>query len=185
MAGDDVDRRRSGFGGRFNILGGHAYDMEVLMGFRLSKLSLDKLVGVHPDLVRLVHKALDLSEVDFSVGEGARAKEQQAEYVRTGKSRTMDSRHLTGHAVDLWAFVDGKVSWDWANYFKIAEAVQKAAIELDTPVVWGGVWDKLLNYVGPNVELAHRMYAERRKLAGKKVFADGPHFELSRKDYPA
>ena len=153
--------------------------------FVFSKASIGRLVGVHPDLTRVVNRALDLSEVDFSVGEGVRTKEQQAEYVRTGKSRTMDSRHLTGHAVDLWAFVDDKINWDWAHYFKIAEAVQRAAIELETPIVWGGVWDKLINDVGPNLELAHNMYTERRRLAGKRVFADGPHFELSREEYPA
>jgi len=113
--------------------------------------------GVHPDLVRVIELAIQITEVDFTVIEGLRTKERQAELVKAGKSQTQNSRHLTGHAVDLAAWVNGTVSWDKAHYHKIAEAMKAAAVKLQVPIVWGGDW---------------------------KTFFDGPHFELDRKVYP-
>lgn len=127
-------------------------------GFVLSKRSRDRLTGVHPDLVEVVKLALDKSTVDFTVLEGVRSKTRQAQLVANGASQTMNSRHLTGHAVDLGAYVGGTVRWDWPLYHKIAEAMKAAAAELNVPIVWGGDW---------------------------RTFKDGPHFELRRKEYPA
>lgn len=86
--------------------------------------------------------------------------------------------------MDLAACVSGSPRWDWPLYYKLAEAVKQAAIELSTPIVWGGVWDKLLNDLGDTEDEAAQ-YVVRRKALGKKAFIDGPHFELSRKEYPA
>lgn len=152
--------------------------------FILSKKSLSRLEGVHDDLVRVVKRAIEFTQIDFTVLEGVRSKARQAQLVASGASKTMDSRHLTGHAVDLAAYVAGSPRWDWPLYHKLAEAVQQAAIELGTPVVWGGVWDKLLNDLG-DTEDEVAQYVVRRKALGKKAFIDGPHFELSRKEYPA
>lgn len=152
--------------------------------FILSKKSRDRLAGVHPDLVKVVERAIEITEIDFTVLEGARSKARQAQLVASGASKTMDSRHLTGHAVDLAAYVAGSTRWDWPLYYKLAEAVQQAAKELSVQIVWGGVWDRVLNQIGdPADEVAS--YVQRRKALGKKAFIDGPHFELSRKEYPA
>ena len=123
----------------------------------LSRRSRDRLVGVHPDLVRVVEAAIARTPVDFMVTEGLRTPLRQAALVRAGASRTLNSRHLTGHAVDVCALVDGKVRWDWPLYPRIAGAFKAAAMALDVPIVWGGDWPRL---------------------------RDGPHFELDRSRYP-
>lgn len=142
--------------------------------FRLSRRSLSRLDGVHPDLVRVVKRAIEITEVDFAVTEGLRTIERQRELYKAGASRTMNSRHLTGHAVDLVALVDGKVRWDWGLYFEIAGAMRRAAIDLNVPVRWGGAWADLR-------ELPGRITAESLS----RSFPDGPHFELPRSAYPA
>ncbi|KMQ97796.1 phagelysin [Lasius niger] len=116
-----------------------------------------RLEGVHPDLVRVVRRALQLSNNDLTIGEGVRTLAQQQEYYRNGKTQTMNSRHLTGHAVDIWPLVDGAVSWDWKYYYPLAECMKQAAKELNVPIEWGGDW---------------------------KTFKDGPHFQLPWKEYP-
>lgn len=125
--------------------------------YRLSDRSKGRLRGVHPDLVRVVERAIQLTEVDFAVTEGLRTEQRQRELLAAGASMTMRSRHLTGHAVDLAAMVGGAVRWDWPLYHKLAEAMKAAAAELGVPLEWGGDW---------------------------RTFKDGPHFQLSRKDYP-
>lgn len=125
--------------------------------FKLSRRSLERMQGVHPDLVKVVLLAIQLTEVDFGVTEGLRTIEKQREYYAKGASKTMNSRHLTGHAVDLAAYIGSEVRWDWPLYHKIADAMKRAANSLNVPIVWGGDW---------------------------KSFKDGPHFELDRKVYP-
>lgn len=125
-------------------------------GFSLSKQSIGKLQGVHPDLRRVVCRAIQISEIDFKVLEGRRSLARQKELVAAGASRTMNSRHLTGHAVDLGAIVGKKVRWDWPLYAIIAKAMKTAAKELGVPLEWGGDW---------------------------KSFKDGPHFQLPFKNY--
>lgn len=129
------------------------------MGFILSAKSEINLIGVNPDLVKLVRRALELTAVDFVVIEGKRTKERQRELVAAGKSRTMNSRHLTGHAVDVAALDKYKVSWSLPLYRKIADAFKAASAELGIPIEWGG-----------------------EKWA--PGFIDGPHFQLPTKDYP-
>lgn len=124
--------------------------------YRLSSASYRKLQGVHADLVRVVELAIKKTSVDFAVIEGLRNPKRQRELVAAGASKTLNSRHLTGHAVDLAAYVDGGLRWDWPLYHKIAAAMKAAAAELHIPIVWGGDWES---------------------------FPDGPHFELSREKY--
>lgn len=126
------------------------------MGFRLSDRSIKNLAGVHGHLIQVVGRAIELTEVDFIITEGLRTKKRQEELVAAGASQTMNSRHLTGHAVDVAALVGGKVRWDWPLCAKIAVAFKKAAAELGIPIVWGGDWK----------------------------MRDGPHFELDRRKYP-
>lgn len=119
------------------------------MTFRLSARSEARLVGVHPDLVRVVRRAIVITTVDFAVFEGVRTLERQRELYARGASRTMNSRHLTGHAVDLVAWVPdprtGKPGLSWASehYAAIAEAMSEAAYPPTGPYVpleWGGSW---------------------------------------------
>jgi peptidoglycan L-alanyl-D-glutamate endopeptidase CwlK len=128
------------------------------MTFRLSQKSIDRLSGVHPDLVAVVKRALEITEVDFAVLEGVRSRARQEQLFKQKATKTMNSRHLTGHAVDLGAYVGGGIRWDWPLYYQIADAMKAAAAELEIPLTWGGDW---------------------------KTFPDGPHFELPWKQYPA
>lgn len=127
------------------------------MTFKLGPRSVARLKGVHPDLVKVVERAIQLSTVDFTVLEGLRTIERQKALVDAGSSQTMNSRHLDGHAVDLGAWVDGQVDWSWPLYSRIADAMKRAADELNVPIEWGGSWKK---------------------------FPDGPHFQLPWKEYP-
>ena len=122
----------------------------------LGTVSKNNLKGVHPDLVKVVEKAITLTEIDFRVTEGLRSKTRQIELVNKGASKTLNSRHITGHAVDVVALIGGSVRWDWPLYDKIAKAFKQAAKELNIPIVWGGDW---------------------------KTLKDGPHFELDRNVY--
>jgi peptidoglycan L-alanyl-D-glutamate endopeptidase CwlK len=127
------------------------------MAFKLGIRSRMSLRGVHPDLVKVVELALTYSPSDFTITEGLRTKARQKELVAAGASRTMNSRHITGHAIDFAVLVAGKVRWDWQLYPPVADAFKRAAKELDIPIVWGGDWPR---------------------------FRDGPHVELSRAAYP-
>ena len=124
------------------------------MTYRLSNKSLQKLEGVHPDMVAVVKLAISITGQDFSVGEGLRSVSRQKKLVATGKSTTMNSRHITGHAVDLFPY---PLSWDWEYFYPIADAMKAAAKELNIGLEWGGDW---------------------------KSFPDGPHFQLSWEGYP-
>ena len=122
------------------------------MGFKLGTKSLSTLKGVHPDLVIVVKTAIELTECDFTITEGLRTKERQAQLLKEKKTTTSNSRHLTGHAVDLAAWVipegsdKGTVSWDWKYYEQIADAMKKAALELKIPIEWGGDWKSIKDY---------------------------------------
>jgi peptidoglycan L-alanyl-D-glutamate endopeptidase CwlK len=123
----------------------------------LGQRSLSRLEGVHPDLVRVVKKAAALSDLDFTVLEGIRSVERQKQLVAQGASKTMNSRHITGHAVDLAPMIAGEVRWDWPLYHKLAKIVKSAAADEKVPLQWGGDW---------------------------RSFKDGPHWELPWKFYP-
>lgn len=122
----------------------------------LNARSRDRLKGVHPDLVAVVERAATIGPA-FIVTEGLRTAERQKELVAAGASKTLNSRHLTGHAVDLAALVDGKVRWDWPLYHKLAAVMKQAAAELNVKIICGADWVN---------------------------FPDGPHFELDRRHYP-
>lgn len=121
--------------------------------FRLGATSLARLKGVHPDLVRVVKRAIELTKQDFTVLEGLRTKERQKQLVAKGASKTMNSYHITGHAVDIAPIVNGQVSWDWKYYYPVRDAMKAAAKELGVKVEWGGDW---------------------------KSFKDGPHWQVPR-----
>lgn len=127
--------------------------------FKLSDASLKKLEGVHADLQKVVKLAITKTSVDFMVGEGLRTITRQKQLFAEGATKTMNSRHLTGHAIDLFALDEGnKVTWEWKPYyFEINRAMTEAAKELGIAIEWGGDWK----------------------------WKDGPHYQLPWKGYPA
>ena len=116
-----------------------------------------KLSTVHKSLQDLFYAAIGEAPYDFSITEGLRSLERQKQLFKEGKSKTMNSRHLTGNAVDVCIIIDGKTSWDFNDYIKLADYIKKIAKAINVPIVWGGDWES---------------------------FRDGPHFELDRKVYP-
>lgn len=132
--------------------------INIRMAYKLSDRSLSRLAGVHPDLVRVVKRAIEITTIDFTVLEGRRTMKRQLELKRSGATTTLRSRHLTGHAVDLAPFIDGKVSWDWTHYYVLEKAVKQAAKDEGVKIEWGGDW---------------------------KSFRDGPHWQLPWRVYPA
>jgi peptidoglycan L-alanyl-D-glutamate endopeptidase CwlK len=124
------------------------------MGYKLGTRSLQNLSGVHPDLVAVVKRAIEITKQDFTVIEGMRDINRQRQLVKSGASTTMNSRHLTGHAVDIAPW---PISWEWEDFYPIEEAMKLAADELGIDLEWGGDW---------------------------KSFRDGPHWQLSRGAYP-
>ncbi len=143
------------------------------MSIILSQRSLARLEGVHPDLVRVVKKAAAMSDMDFTVLEGLRTVERQKQLLANGATKTMNSRHLTGHAVDLAPVIDGKVSWDWPLYHRLADVMRSASIRENVPIRWGGTWKLLTAIQGP---ITAKVLS--------RSFPDGPHFELPRAAYP-
>lgn len=140
---------------------------------RKGALTMRRIQGVHPDLVKVVERAIQITPVDFTVLEGLRTIQRQQELLKTGATTTLKSRHLTGHAVDLGALIGGKVRWDWGLYLIIADAMKSASEELGIPIRWGGTWDLLYKLKSPIMaDVLHR------------EFPDGPHFELPRDEYP-
>jgi len=127
------------------------------VAFHLGRRSRNRLADVHIDLAVVVVTAIYTTDTDFTVIEGVRTKQRQQELFDVGASKTLNSRHLTGHAVDLAALVNGEVRWDWPLYFKIAGAMKAAAKSCGISIEWGGDWTS---------------------------FKDGPHFQLPWNVYP-
>lgn len=150
------------------------------MGFKLSQRSIERLDGVKDQLVDVVVRAIEITTVDFGVTEGLRTIETQRQYVATGKSQTMDSKHLTGDAVDLVAFVNGQVSWELNLYDNIADAMKQAAIEKNVALRWGAAWNVPdIRLWRGTMEEAMNFYIDERRRQNKRPFIDGPHFELA------
>jgi peptidoglycan L-alanyl-D-glutamate endopeptidase CwlK len=155
-----------------------------MSAYTLGAGSLAQLNGVHKDLVAVVHRAIQLTTQDFAVTDGLRTAEEQKKLVDSGASQTMNSRHLTGHAVDLVPYIHGKVRWEWPPIFTLALAVRQAAKELKVPLRWGAAWDTDFTASTATPEELMHAYSELRRSQGKKPFLDGPHFELPANLYP-
>lgn len=125
--------------------------------YSFGEKSKQRLQGVHPDLVKVIEEAIKESPYDFSITQGLRTLAEQEALFKAGKSQTMRSRHLTGHAVDIAVLVDGKITWDFDRYKEVAEHIKAVAKLNDVPITWGGDWVS---------------------------FKDGPHFELNKSVYP-
>ena len=110
------------------------------MGYKLSKRSLKRLEGVKSPLVNVVKEAITITKVDFSVLQGLRTLEEQKKLVAKGASQTMKSKHLTGDAVDLGAYVGNRISWELNLYDDIADAMAEAARNQGVGLTWGAAW---------------------------------------------
>ena len=150
------------------------------MSFTLSQRSLSRLEGVKPRLVAVVKRAIELTTVDFGVTEGLRSMETQRKYLAQGKSQTLASKHLTGDAVDLVAYIDGQVCWELNVYDEVANAMREAAIEEGVALRWGAAWNipDIRKWDG-SMESAMNFYIDERRRTGRRPFIDAPHFELS------
>ena len=120
-------------------------------GFKLSERDLKRMEGVDSRLIAIVHRAAEITEVQFTVTEGLRTRERQKQLVASGASQTMNSRHIIGQAMDVAAVINGEIRWDWPLYPKIAKAFKAAATEQGKRITWGGDW---------------------------KTLKDGPHFQI-------
>lgn len=154
------------------------------MAFKLGNRSKQKLEGVHPDMVAVVERAIELTKVDFGVTYGVRTVEEQEKLVASGRSQTMKSKHLiqdTGysHAVDVVAYDGGDVVWEINVYDDICDAFKEAAIEHGVAIKWGAAWSEgdIRTYEG-TAEDAMNNYIDLRRSEGRRPFIDGPHFEL-------
>lgn len=150
------------------------------MTFKLSTRSKENLVGVEQSLVKVVRRAIELTDVDFAVIEGLRTVEKQKELVAKGASQTMKSKHIEGRAVDLAAYIGSRLSWEISLYDNIADAIKQAAIELDVAIRWGAAWHipDICKYQGTMQEATDE-YIKLRISQGKRPFIDAPHFELN------
>lgn len=127
------------------------------MTFHLSQRSRLNLTGVHPDLVEVVLRALEISPLDFTVIEGLRTIKRQQELFATGASKTMKSRHIHGFAIDVAPLVAGSIRWDWPLYDRLIVAFKQAAKDVGVKVEFGYDW---------------------------KSFKDAPHIQLPSATYP-
>jgi peptidoglycan L-alanyl-D-glutamate endopeptidase CwlK len=117
----------------------------------------ERLKGVHPDLANVIRQVRTKYPNLFIITEGVRTLEKQKVLFASGATQTLKSRHLTGHAVDVAALVDGEIRWDWPLYKKISDIIKAEAKLLNVDIQWGGDW---------------------------KTFKDGPHFQLNPRVYP-
>ena len=150
-----------------------------MSNFKLSTRSKNNLNGVKEPLIQVVELAITITTVDFGVIEGLRTIQRQRELVAKGASQTMKSKHLTGHAVDLAAFVGSRLSWEEPLYYPIANAMRMAADELNTPIRWGAAWNVPdIRFWDGSMEDAVQYYIKERRAQRAKPFLDFPHFEL-------
>lgn len=146
--------------------------------------SLRELEGppaVHPLLVSVTDRALELSPIDFTVHDGGRLESEQVDLVAAGASWTMLSNHLEqtdgyAHAVDLVPYVRGKLRWEWPLIYQVAAAMKQAAAELEASIRWGGCWQLLAAIDDP--EEAVMAYLDEKRRRGQKAHADGPHYQI-------
>lgn len=149
------------------------------MAYKLSKRSLKNLEGVHPKMIEVVQHAINVSKVDFAVIEGLRTLERQKELYARGASQTMKSKHLTGKAVDLMAFIGTRGSWELNLYDDIADAMRQGAIKAKVHIRWGAAWSipDIRDWKG-TMEEAMNSYIDERRKQGQRPFIDAPHFEI-------
>lgn len=125
--------------------------------FKLGKNSLNNLAGVDERLIDIAEVAIKLSNIDFGIPStgGLRTEEVQAKLFADGVSKAdgVNSRsyHQSGKALDVYAYVDGKASWDKLHLSLIAAAMLQASAQLGYELKWGGLWKSWQDY--PHFEI--------------------------------
>ncbi len=149
------------------------------MAFTLSQRSLGRLDGVNNKLHSVVTTAIGLTNVDFGVTCGLRTEKEQEDLVARGASQTMKSKHLTGDAVDVVAYIGSRISWELNLYDDIADAFKEASVREGVGIRWGASWHipDLRDWEG-TAEEAMNAYIDLRRSEGRRAFIDAPHFEL-------
>ena len=150
------------------------------MAFTLSQRSLGRLDGVKNELHSVVTTAIGLSNVDFGVTSGLRTQKEQEDLVARGASQSLKSKHLTGEAVDVVAYIGGsRISWELNLYDDIADAFKEASVREGVGIRWGASWHipDLRDWEG-TAEEAMMAYIDLRRSQGRRPFIDAPHFEL-------
>lgn len=133
------------------------------MGFKLSQRSKANLEGVDDRLVKVINRALETSSADFAIIEGLRSMKKQEENVRKGVSKTMASRHLTGHAVDILpSAIKPGMNWDLKYFMPVLTAIKQSGDELGVPLRFGINWKS-----DPSLPIETK-------------FIDAPHVEIPR-----
>ena len=150
------------------------------MTFVLSQRSLSKMDGIKNDLHTVVCSAIKLSRIDFGVICGMRTETEQRALMEKGATQTMRSKHLTGDAVDLMAYVGSRGSWELNLYDDIADAMKESAIQNGIGIRWGAAWNipDIREWEG-TMEEAMNHYIDERRAQKRRPFIDGPHFELA------
>jgi peptidoglycan L-alanyl-D-glutamate endopeptidase CwlK len=122
------------------------YNNETKMTYALSVSSKRHRAGVDERLIRISDRAIEITLIDFGHGRdsGKRLPSRQNELYRDEKSHCdgyiNQSYHQTGRALDFYAFIDGKSSWEREHLAMVACAFLQAASELKIKIKWGGLW---------------------------------------------
>lgn len=160
------------------------------MGYKFGTKSISRLKGVHPDLVEVMKKSIEISDIDFGISCGVRTKSEQAKLVASGASQTMNSKHIPqevdgfSHAIDIFCYVDGRLSWELPCYWIAGDAILKASRELGVKLCWGACWHvgNLLHTTQHNksCEMLCNEYVDLRRSEGRTPFVDAPHWQLGK-----
>lgn len=127
------------------------------MSFKLSQKSLENMAGVDHRLIRIAEMAIAITRIDFGIPAdgGVRTASRQNELFKAGKSKldgfNKKSEHQSGKALDFYAFVDGKASWDPEHLSQVAAAFLQSASMLGYKLNWGGLWKSFVDM--PHVQL--------------------------------
>lgn len=147
--------------------------------FAFGTHSLRELEGIDQQLIELSHMTLNYTPQDFIVFDGLRTQDEQRQLVASGASHTMNSKHLTGRAVDLVPWINGRARWELLPCIEIAKTVWCVAKLNNISLRWGAVWDKPFAELNPSMLLQEiRNYQDRQKAEGNTAFIDAVHYEL-------
>jgi len=149
------------------------------MSFKLSQRSLDKMDGVDERLIAVAKLAIQNTSIDFGVICGLRTIEEQRELFDKGASKTMASKHISGDALDLMAYIGSRGSWELKLYDNIGDAIIDAAREVGVGLRWGAAWHcpDVREWNGSCEDLMNA-YVDLRRAQGKRAFIDAPHWEI-------
>jgi peptidoglycan L-alanyl-D-glutamate endopeptidase CwlK len=171
------------------------------MTYVLSAGSLGLITKVDQRLVKVAQLAITLTTQDFGfTEEQSRTLAEEAQKIAKGDSQTLRSHHLINDGSLTWEKTPSAIGysgaldavpwngtafvWEWPRIYQVAAAFRAASDQLNTPITWGGVWDKLMSEYGSTpAEIAAEelAYVARQKAAGNhRVLIDGPHYELGR-----